>query len=112
MSSSTPGQSSAPPSDFKSILDAALREYKRKIGKPLLDNALAAELQGCESVDHIMAILQDQVGAFQKAMAGDQRWKKLISQAVDVIPPFMTLSERVSGSCVNNIQALMTVIPM
>ena len=99
MSSSTPGQSSAPPSDFKSILDAALSEYEKKTGKPLLDDPLAAELRGCESVGDIMAIFRSQVEAFQqgKFRDGDQRLMKWTSPTVNVLYAFSgTLGEGVS----------------
>ena len=99
MSSSTPGQSSAPPSDFRSMLDAALSEYEKKTGKPLLDDPLAAELQGCESVGDIMAIFRSQAEVFQqgKFRDGDQRLMKWTSPTVNVLYAFSgTLGEGVS----------------
>ena len=90
MSSSAPGQSSTPSSDFKSILDAALREYEKKTGKPLLlplldesdssrsgDDPLAAKLhEGCEPVAAVIAILQSQAEAFQQFGDADYRLTK------------------------------------
>ncbi|KAI9432706.1 hypothetical protein H4582DRAFT_1088189 [Lactarius indigo] len=95
MSSSTPGQTA--PSNFKSILDAALSEYKKKTGKELLDHPLAAEVQRCDSVDAILAIIQGQAKAFQQFRDGDQRLMKWISPVVDVLFTFSaTLSEGVA----------------
>ena len=88
MSSSTPGQSSATPSDFKSILDAALSEYERKTGKPLLDHPLAIELKQCESVDSIKAILRGQAEAFQQFRDEDERLMRCINPVVDVLYTF------------------------
>ncbi|KAH9034483.1 hypothetical protein EDB85DRAFT_1889789 [Lactarius pseudohatsudake] len=99
MSSSTvtPGQKSTPSSDFGSILDAALCEYKKKTGKELLDHPLATELQHCDSVDVILAIFQGQAEAFQQFRDGDQMLMKWISPMVDVLFTFSgTLSEGVA----------------
>ncbi|KAH9177925.1 hypothetical protein EDB89DRAFT_1931718 [Lactarius sanguifluus] len=93
MSSST----KATPSDSKSILDAALSEYKKKSGKELLDHPLATEVQRCESVDAILAIIQGQAKAFQQFRDGDQRLMKWINPVVDVLFTFSaTLSEGVA----------------
>ncbi|KAH9025577.1 hypothetical protein EDB85DRAFT_1893788 [Lactarius pseudohatsudake] len=93
MSSST----TATPSDFKSILDAALSEYKKKTGKELLDHPLAAEVQRCDSVDAILALFQGQAKAFQQFRDSDQRLMKWINPVVDVLFTFSaTLSEGVS----------------
>ncbi|KAH9177933.1 hypothetical protein EDB89DRAFT_2239684 [Lactarius sanguifluus] len=99
MSSSTvtQGQKSTPSSDFRSILDAALSEYKKKTGKELLDHPLATELRQCDSVDVILAIFQGQAEAFQQFRDGDQMLMKWISPMVDVLFTFSgTLSEGVA----------------
>jgi hypothetical protein len=93
MSSSTSGQTSTTPSsDFKSIINTglsrALSQYKNKTGKPLLDHPLAAELQRCDSVDAIKAILQVQAEAFQQFRDGDKRLMKWINPVVDVLSAF------------------------
>jgi hypothetical protein len=92
MSSSTTGQTSAPSSQFKSILDAglghALSEYKKKTGKSLFDHPLAIELQRCDSVNAISAIFQGQADAFQQFRNGDQRLTKGINLVVDVLYKF------------------------
>ncbi|KAI9432724.1 hypothetical protein H4582DRAFT_2132053, partial [Lactarius indigo] len=95
MSSSTPGQTA--PSNFKSILDEALSEYKKKTGKELLDHPLAAEVQRCDSVDAILAIIQGRAKAFQQFRDGDQRLMKWISPVVHVLLTFSaTLGEGVA----------------
>jgi hypothetical protein len=92
MSSSTPGQTSTPSSNFQSIPDAALSqalsEYKKKTGKQLLDHPLAAEVQRCDSVDAIITIFQGQAEAFQQFKDGDRRLMKWISPVVDVLYKF------------------------
>ncbi|KAN0141499.1 hypothetical protein V8E53_000744, partial [Lactarius tabidus] len=99
MSSSTSGQTSTPSSDFKSIINTglsrALNEYKNKTGKPLLDHPLAAELQRCDSVDAIKAILQVQAEAFQQFRDGDKRLMRWINPVVDVLSTF---SDTIGGA--------------
>ncbi|KAH9013023.1 hypothetical protein EDB85DRAFT_2281043 [Lactarius pseudohatsudake] len=101
MSSSPPGQTSTPSSNFKSILDAALNQalsgYKKKTGKTLLDHPLATELQRCDSVAAVLEVLRGQASAFQQFKAGDQRLMKLISPVVDVLYTFSGTLGGVAG---------------
>ncbi|KAH9026549.1 hypothetical protein EDB84DRAFT_337595 [Lactarius hengduanensis] len=83
---SSPSQTAAPPSNFKSMLDAALAEYKEKTGDDLLAHWLAAELQTCESVDGVLNILRDQAKAFERS--GDQKLMKWIDPLVHVLYTF------------------------
>ena len=90
--SSSP-QTSIPHSNFKLILDATLSEYKKKTGKELLDHPIATELQRCDTVDAVLAILQDQAGAFQQ-LEDDQRLMKWIGPLAQVLFAFSgTLGE-------------------
>jgi hypothetical protein len=108
MSSSTPGQTSTPPSNFKLILDAALSEYKKKTGKQLLDHPIATELQRCGSVDAILAIFRGQAEAFQQFRDGDQRLMKWISPVVDVLYTFSGTFGGVAGIVRPELQSLIT----
>ena len=99
MSSSTPGQASAPPSDSKSILDAALSEYEKKTGKPLFDDLLADKLQRCNAIDTFNAIwpiFQSQVEAY-KSMYGDVKLMDSIGPMVDVLSTFSDTLGGVTG---------------
>ena len=99
MSLSTPGQSSAPPSDFKSILNAALSEYEKKTGKPLFDDLLADKLQRCNAIDTFNAIwpiFQSQVEAY-KSMYGDVKLMDSIGPMVDVLSTFSDTLGGVTG---------------
>src|SRR6266404_4730497 len=91
MSSSLSGQSPNPSSSeskFRSILDAALIDYKEKTGNELLDHPLAAEVQRCDSVDVILSILQAQAKAFKQSRAVDQRLMKWIGPVVHILYTF------------------------
>ncbi len=70
---------------FKKILDDALREFKEKTGKDLLDDWLAKELQTCDTVDDIMDIIEQQSKAFNKFRGGDKRLTKWIRSSVRVL---------------------------
>ena len=82
MSSSQTPESS---SQFKSILDAALGEYKSRTGKDLTSNSLAKEIQGCESAEAVLEIIQREAMAFDKFRDGDKRLMKWIGPSVDVL---------------------------
>jgi hypothetical protein len=85
MSSSSDSEKLESSSHFKSILDAALSEYKTKTGNDLTNNSLAKELQGCESAEAILDIIQREAMAFDKFRAGDKRLTKWIGPSVDVL---------------------------
>ncbi|KAI9454231.1 hypothetical protein BJY52DRAFT_765741 [Lactarius psammicola] len=97
MSLSTIGQTTTQSSDFKSILDAALSEYKKKTGKQLVDHPLATQVKQCDSIDAILAIFQGQADAFQQSRAGDQGLMKWISPMVDVLYTFSGTLGGVAG---------------
>ncbi|KAI9429966.1 hypothetical protein H4582DRAFT_2064310 [Lactarius indigo] len=83
---SSPSQTAAPSSIFKSMLDTALVEYQKKTGDDLLSHSLATELQTCESVDGVLNILRDQAKAFEQF--GDQKLMKWIDPLVHVLYTF------------------------
>ncbi|KAI9429998.1 hypothetical protein H4582DRAFT_1592548 [Lactarius indigo] len=83
---SSPSQTAAPSSIFKSMLDAALAEYQKKTGDDLLAHWLVAELQTCESVDGVLNILRDQAKAFEQS--GDEKLMKWIDPLVHVLYTF------------------------
>ena len=83
MSSSSQAPESS--SHFKSILDAALSEYKSQTGNDLTSNSLAKEIQGCESTEAVLDIIQREAMAFDKFRDGDKGLMKWISPSVDVL---------------------------
>jgi hypothetical protein len=80
-SSQTPESSS----HFRSILDAALSEYKSKTGNDLTNNSLAKELQGCESAEAVLDIIQQEAKAFDQFRDGDKRLMRWVCPSVDVL---------------------------
>jgi hypothetical protein len=92
-SSSDPSQRVDPSSTFKSMLDAALVEYKKKTGEDLQALWLASELQTCESVDSILDVLRHQAKAFERS-SDDQKLIKWIDPLVNVL---FTFSDTLGG---------------
>ena len=72
-------------SRFKSILDAALSEYRTKTGNDLINNSLAKEIQSCESAEAVLDIIQREAKVFDKFQDGDKRLMKWIGPSVDVL---------------------------
>jgi hypothetical protein len=71
--STSSSQPSASFSNFQSLLDAALREYREKTGKDIETDPLTARLLHCDSSDAVLEILQEQANAFNQYRNGD--WK-------------------------------------
>ncbi|KAH9177267.1 hypothetical protein EDB89DRAFT_2240064 [Lactarius sanguifluus] len=78
-------QASVSSSQFESIINAALNEFKKKTGKNLLDDWLAKELQSCDSVDAVMDIIQGQAEAFDKFKNGGSKLMKWVRSSVQVL---------------------------
>ena len=99
---SSPSQAATSPPNFKSMLNSALAESKKKTGNDLLAHWLAAELQTCESVDAVQDILRDQAKAFEKS--GDQGLMKWINPLVLVLHTFSgALGDIVSPVLITNL---------
>ncbi|KAI9448938.1 hypothetical protein BJY52DRAFT_1193023 [Lactarius psammicola] len=84
--SSPPQTTTAESSNFKSMLDAALDEYKKKTGNDLPTHWLADKLRTSESVDAVLDILRDQAKAFERS--DDQKLMKWIDPLVHVLYTF------------------------
>ena len=82
---SSPSQTPVSSLQFKSILDAALTEYKKVTGNDLLDNWLAKELQTCDTVEAVLDIIQHQAEAFDMFRCCDNRLMKWIDSSVHVL---------------------------
>ena len=72
----------------ESMLDVALTEYRKNTGKDLLSHPLAIELQRCDSVDGILAILQRQANMLERLRDGNRRLMKWISPSVHILYSF------------------------
>ena len=68
-----------------SILDVALSEYRKITEKDLLSHPLAIELQRCDSIDGILAILQRQGNSFEQLRDGNRGLMKWVSSSVNIL---------------------------
>jgi hypothetical protein len=82
---SFPSQVPVLPLPPESILAAALNEYKKNTGNDLQSHPLSAELQSCNSVDGILAILQRQANTVEKLRDGNRGVMKWVRSSVTIL---------------------------
>ena len=64
-------------SRFRVLFEAALQQYETQTEIPLTKHPLAEQLQNCDSVDSVIALLQEQVQAFSEFRGTDKIMKSL-----------------------------------
>jgi hypothetical protein len=64
-------------SRFRVLFEAALQQYEKQTEIPLAKHPLAEQLQNCDSVESVIAILQEQVRAFSEFRGSDRIMKSL-----------------------------------
>ena len=74
-------------SNFQLIINNALKAYEKRTKKDLLAHPLAAQLQACDSLSAILAILQQQVQGLDQSRS-DDRWTKWLDPTVNVLFAF------------------------
>jgi hypothetical protein len=65
------------PSPFRSLFESALQDYEKQTGVPLANHPLAEQLQNCQSVESVTALLQEQARAFNEFRGSDKIFKSL-----------------------------------
>jgi hypothetical protein len=65
------------PSRFQALLEAAYRDYEKQTGMTLADHPLAVELQSCDSVESVSAVLREQIEASSEIRGKDKVLKPL-----------------------------------
>jgi hypothetical protein len=70
-------------SRFQVLFESALQAYEEKTGITLSRHPLAVKLQGCDSVEGITALLQDQAKNFKKS----DKIIKSVETIVSVLTP-------------------------
>ena len=66
-------------SRIEALFESALRDYEKQTGIPLAKHPLAEQLQNCQSVDSVTALLQEQARALNDFRNGDKIMKSLKS---------------------------------
>jgi hypothetical protein len=77
-------QSSSSPT-FQTLFNTALQDYKDKTGTSLIDHPIAKQLETCESVSSITAIIQEQARGFREFRENDGKLMKALNSSVDVL---------------------------
>jgi hypothetical protein len=90
MSRTPLASSSRPSSNFKSIFDAALNEYKNKTKNDLVAHRFTAQLETCTSPSAILAALDEQyhIQDFVRSNSGDGGSKQWLNATVNVLSAF------------------------
>ena len=90
-------------SRFQVIFEAAIKSYQKQTKKDLIKHPLASQLQDSDSINAILAILQDQIREFDKSHSGDERLTKWLGPTVNVLNAFSaTVSGGVSLVCLDS----------
>jgi hypothetical protein len=71
---------------FHMLFESALQAYEKKTGIKLAEHPLAIQLQRCDSVDDITALLQGRAEAFND-FQGSDRIMKSIKTTVSILTP-------------------------
>ena len=72
-------------STFQALFNAALQDYGDKTGTSLIDHPIAKQLETCESVSSITAVLQEQAQSFREFRENDGKLMKALNSSVDVL---------------------------
>jgi hypothetical protein len=72
-------------SRFRGLFEHALQDYENQTGTKLAGHTLAEQLQSCNSVDSVLAILQQQAQAFTEFRGSNGRIMKSLKSAVSAI---------------------------
>jgi hypothetical protein len=72
-------------SHFRELFERALQDYEEQTGTALAGHPLAEQLESCNSVDSVLAILQQQAQAFTEFRGSNGRITKSLKSAVSAI---------------------------
>jgi hypothetical protein len=98
MSRPNPLTSSSP--NFQLIFNNALKAYEKRTKNDLLAHPLVAQLQDCNSLTAILAVMNQQVQRFHQSRGADERLTKWLDPTVKVLYSLSeTLGEGVSLVC-------------
>ncbi len=75
---------------FQVLFESALQDYENQTGTTLTSHPLAEQLQTCQSVESVTALLQEQVRAFSEFRESDKITKLLKSVVSSLSKVFAT----------------------
>ena len=83
------------------LFEAALHDYEEQTGMKLIDHPLARQLESCNSVESITAVLQEQAQSFTEFRRDDGKVMKPLKRVVHVVHALSTsLVRRVALRCI------------
>ena len=85
--SATPSASTSH-SNFLSVFDAALENYKYRTKEDLSSHPLLPDIQSCDSPEAIVAILREKIPAFSQSQNNDDGLTKWVAPTVNVLCSF------------------------
>jgi hypothetical protein len=77
--------SQATSSTFQALFNTALQDYENQTGISLVDHPFAKQLETCESVTSITAILREQAQSFREFSENDGKLMKALNSSIDVL---------------------------
>jgi fungal STAND N-terminal Goodbye domain len=87
----------APPSNFRLIVDAALDDYTKQTGIDLIRNPFAHKIQHPDSPESILELFQERVKEFKEYRDGNRKLINVLKPAVQILHAFSgTLGEAVT----------------
>ena len=72
------------PSHLQVLFDAALSDYEKQTGVALAKHPLAEQLQNCDSVEFVTAVLRERTQAFSE-FQGKDKVSKPLEKAVSIL---------------------------
>jgi hypothetical protein len=72
-------------SSFQDLFDAALQDYRIQTGTSLVDHPFAKQLESCDSVDFVTAILQEKAQIFREFRGDDGKLMKSLKYSVNIL---------------------------
>ncbi|KAH8982526.1 ankyrin repeat-containing domain protein [Lactarius akahatsu] len=96
--SSGPQASSSSTPNFRPIFEKALEEYKKKTGKDLTTHPLAAEINGCDSPEAILVVLEGKANELNQSRRSDDRLTKWLNPTVNILNALSAILGDSAGS--------------
>ncbi|KAH9961783.1 hypothetical protein BC827DRAFT_1155221 [Russula dissimulans] len=87
-------------SHFQSLFDVALQDYEKKTGTKLADHPLARQLESCDSVESVAALLQQLAQGLNKSRGDDG---KVMTSLMRVVHVLYTLSPALGEATVKDV---------
>ena len=69
----------------KDLFNAALQDYQNQTGSSLVDNPFARQLESCDTVGSITAVLQEQAQIFRNFRGDDGKLMKSVKYSVEIL---------------------------